>query len=434
MGDRTSTARIQGDGSRHTRGGRRLRAFTLIEILLVIGMLVMLAGLTWPVLETQISGAELPESASRLRDVLYMSRAEAMKENRRVRIRFEPNEQQPIIEIERDPILEPNEWEPVNSAWAEQAMESLLLSNVQVHKIKPGRPKFTKPISINDNPELDNDDEKATLKKDEIGALDTDDLFASADNVDLNSAMADSDYPVDEERPLIHFDAHGAVDWALITLARKEPGEALEDDDPTRWILLDGRTGLASVRLPMSEDDQLDSDNYVKRENLYLPDLSDLGKLSFKSTGFGGSPAVDEDGDGIPDDVATDGTGDSGSGGTIDDLVNGALNGAGTGASATGSDLDQKLDDSGLTGEEQDNIRNALNGGGGGMGAGGSRGGGRAGAGGGRGGGKPGSGNGGGRPGAGGGRPGSGGGKPGSGGGGDPAGGKPESVKGGGRK
>lgn len=403
-------------------------------------MLVMLAGITWPVLETQITGSELPESAARFRDVLYMARAEAMKENRRVRVRFEPNAHQPIIEIERDPILEPNIWEPVSAAWAEQAMASLLLSDVQVHKIKPGRPKFTKPISINDSPELEQDDDKATLKKDEIGALDTDDLFVSADNADLKSAMADSDYPVDEERPLINFDAHGAVDWALITLARKAPGEELDDKEPTRWILLDGRTGLASVQMPMSEDDQLNSDNYVKRENLYLPDLSDLGKLSFKSTGFGGSPAVDEDGDGIPDDVATGGTGESGSNGEISDLVDGALSGGASGPNATGSDLDQKLDDSGLSADERDNIRNALNGGGGGMGVGGGRGsgsrggGGRAGAGGGsRGGGKPGATGGSGD--GGGGRPGrNGGGKPGNGGGRDPGGGKPETVKGGGRK
>jgi len=338
-------------------------AFSLVEVLIVLALLVILAGFAWPALETQIVGAELPESASHFRDTLFMARSEAIKENRRIRIRFEPEKQQPIIEIEIDPIEYANEWEPVKSAWAEQAMESLLLADVQVHRIKPGRPEFTKPISINDNPELDNDDEKPTLKDEEIGALDTDDFYAILDDIDPKSAMADSEYPVDEDRPVIQFDPHGNGDWALITIARKAPGEELEDEDPAYWILLDGRTGLATIREPISEDDKLNPDNYVKRENLYLPDLSDLGRLSFKSTGFGGQPAVDEDGDGVADVPVTDGT-DSGAGDGLGD-------GAGTGSGdsdipdLTDSDLDRKLDDSGLSEAEQNNIRNALNGGGG---------------------------------------------------------------------
>lgn len=341
----------------------------MIEILIGLGLLILLAGMTWPVLETQITGSELPESAARLRDVLYMTRAEAIKENRRVRVRFEPHVQQPIIEIERDPILDPNIWTPVESAWAEQAMESLLHSDVQVHEIRPGRPEFTKPISINDNPDELLDDDKKSLKAEEIGALDTDDFLAELAFDSPKSQMADADYPTDENRPIILFDAHGKVEWALITLARREPEEELEDDDQSRWVLLDGRTGLASVRLPMSEDDQLDPDNYVKRENLFLPDLSDLGKLSFTSTGFGGQPAVDEDGDGIPDDgtIPTGDGSETGGNGDLQDAINGISDMADQfkqdSGNATTSDIDEKLGDSNLSDEERENIRNALNGG-----------------------------------------------------------------------
>ena len=218
----------------HAGGDRRhegRRAFTVIEILIVLGMLVLLAGFTWPVLETQIRGSELPESAARVRDVLYMARAEAAKENRRVRVRFAPKAQQPIIEIERDPIRDYNVWTPVESPWAVQAMESLLLSDVQVHTIKLGRPEFTKPISVSENPEEEKD-EGETLKGDEIGALDTEEVFDDLDPSNPDSEIADSDYPVDEFRPSILFDANGKVGWALMTLARTLPEDELEEDEP----------------------------------------------------------------------------------------------------------------------------------------------------------------------------------------------------------
>lgn len=386
-------ANRRGTGARSSvKGDARAarRAFTLIEILIALAMLVLLAGFSWPAIESQITGSQLPESATRFRDMLYMVRAKAIRETRRVRVRFEPQAQQPIIEIERDPFLAPDVWEPVEDPWAEQAMESLLLSDVQVHDIRLGRPEFTKPISINDQPQLDNQDnqgnQKDTLKKDEISALDTDEMLANQDYANPKSQMSDSDYPVDDNRPVISFDAQGIVGWALITIARYSPDDDIPEGEPSRWVLLDGRTGLASVREPMTEDQQLDADNYVKRENLYLPDLTDLGQLSFKSTGFGGQPAVDSDGDGIPDDT----TGDSGDGSsTNNDLLSGGgngMNGANAGGSdSTQSDIDDKLDGSGLTQQERDNIRNALGGGG-------SRGGGgnRAGSGGNRGGGKPG--------------------------------------------
>lgn len=385
---------------RHVRaaGGPGLRrAFTLVEILIALAMLVLLAGISWPVLETQITGSELPESATRFRDVLYMARAEAHKENKRVRIRFEPDAQQPVIEMEADPIEEPNVWTPVESAWAQQAMESLLLSDVQIYKIKLGRPEFTKPISINDTPEIEDDrEQKQTLRKNEISALDTDDLINQLTNINPKSQMQDADYPVDENRPLLQFDAQGKVDWALITVARCAPEDELPDDEPSQWILLDGRTGLASVRDPLSEDEQTDPDNYVKRENLYMPDLTDLGQLSFKSTGFGGQPAVDADGDGVPDDPGTGGTEGSDTASDLlnnaGDLMNGGMGGNGDTASSN-SDIDQKLDGSNLSQDERDNIRNALSGGGAGVRAGGNgiRGGG----------GQP----GGGRPSAGGGQP-----------------------------
>ncbi len=362
----------------------RRRGFTLMEILIVMAVLVLLAGITWPAMESQITVAQLPESAARLRDLCYMARVEATKEYRRVRIRFVPGEQQPRIEIERDPILYVDEWSPVETPWAQQAMEGVLLSNVQVHSIRPGRPDWTKPISLNDNPDP-KDDEKGknrSFERDDIDALDTEEILAYFDATAAKSKRDGNGEPLDENRPIIEFAADGSSDWALIVLAQRPPEEELEVDDPVRWVLLDGRNGLASVREPLSDEDLINPDLYVMRENLYPPDLSDLGRLTLTSTGFGGQPATDEDGDGIPDAPADpedggdppgmeDGGGDDGF--DEDDLPK------------TPSDLEDALNNSDLSSSERDAIRNALNGAGGGNGrgdTGGGRSGGNAGAGG----------------------------------------------------
>lgn len=346
------------------RVGSALRGFTLIEILIVLAVLVMLAGLAWPALEGQISTAQLPESASRLRDVCYMARVEAAKEHRRVRIRFEPGEQQPRIEIERDPILYPNEWEPVTSGWAELAMEGLLLSNVQVHSIKLGRPEWTKPLSLNDSPETGNENDNTSFNNDEVDALDTDEVPEHFDATAAQSDRGEDDVPIDEYRPVIEFAVDGSSDWALFELAQRLPEEEIEDGDTLKWVLLDGRNGLARVQEALTEEDLSDDLTYVIRENLYPPDLTDLGRLTLTSTGFGGQPATDEDGDGIPDAPLTDESGDGVTDG-IDDGMGGDSGMDGDGKPETPSDLEDLLNNSDLSEAERNTIRNAMNGGGG---------------------------------------------------------------------
>ncbi len=340
-------------------------AFTLLEIAIALSLLVVLAAFAWPALEGRITAAAMPESAARIRDLMGAARNVALQETRRVRIRFAPNEQQPYVEIEQDPILQPGVWTIVEDEWARDAMAESLLEDVNVHEVRIGRPEFTKPISLNETPELDEDaDAESFSTNDEEDALDESEGTENFDATSLQSGLDDSEEDIDENRPLIVFESDGSTPWALLVVTRAKLEDQLEDEDNRLWVLVDGRTGIPSVREALTDDELLDpeAEIYVIREDLYLPDLSDLGRLSFQSTGFGGQPGLDEDGDGIPDDVGDDALGDA-----LDEGMNGGGDGGQGGGNNTGDDplppeLEDSLNNSDLSDEERQNIRNALNG------------------------------------------------------------------------
>jgi len=355
-------------------------AFTLLEIAIALSLLVVLAAFAWPALEGRITAAAMPESAARIRDLMGAARNVAMQETRRVRIRFAPNEQQPYVEIELDPILQPGVWTIVEDEWARDAMAESLLEDVNVHEVRIGRPEFTKPISLNETPELDEDaDTESFSTNDDEDALDESEGTENFDASSLQSGFDDAEEDIDEKRPLIVFESDGSTPWALLVVTRAMLEDELEDEDRRLWVLVDGRTGIPSVREALTDDELLDreAEIYVIREDLYLPDLSDLGRLSFQSTGFGGQPGLDEDGDGIPDDTGDDALGDA-LGDALDEGMNGnggKGNGNNTGDDPLPPELEDSLNNSGLSDEERQNIRNALNGrGGGGNNGGGGRG------------------------------------------------------------
>ena len=66
------------DGAGARRAARR--AFTLLEVLLVVSILAMLAMFTWPTFEGAAERARLDESVRRLKTLVAMCRAEAMSE------------------------------------------------------------------------------------------------------------------------------------------------------------------------------------------------------------------------------------------------------------------------------------------------------------------------------------------------------------------
>jgi type II secretory pathway pseudopilin PulG len=248
----------------------------LIELMVVMGLLVLMASMVWPAMENQITRSELPESADRIRSMLYMARCEAVMEHRRYRIRFEPGEQQPLIEYERNPIRSPGEFEPVSFGWAQ---EQILLGDVQVYEVTPGRPYWTEPLSVTGSADqLEEDQEEG--EEEEVAA--ESDEERREQEAFLWGGLRDEDIEVDENRPTIVFEADGSSDWATLILARIDPEQELEEEEQQLWVVLDGRTGLASIRDQVTEEMLEDEEFYVEREKLELPDLLDVDGLTFE--------------------------------------------------------------------------------------------------------------------------------------------------------
>lgn len=259
--------------ARSTQHATRVsRAFTLIEILLVIGLLGLMMAMAWPMLQNQILASELPESADRIRDMLFMVRSEAALEHRRHRIRFVEGEQQPHIEYEPDPIERPGEWEPIQSAWARDPM---LLGDVQVNEIRLGRPVYLKPVSR----------EEGTDELEDQVAEEEEIIEDVEDPTGENAPSGGKDEEIDEDRPLILYEADGSTGWATFIVSKLPLAETIEEETEQLWIVLDGRTGLAKVREKVTEEQLADEEFYVQREKLELPDDLDIDNLSYEIGG-----------------------------------------------------------------------------------------------------------------------------------------------------
>ncbi|MFQ5423307.1 MAG: Tfp pilus assembly protein FimT/FimU [Phycisphaerae bacterium] len=259
-------------GSIPRRRRCRVRGFTLIELAIALSLLVLLGTIAWPALRGRIKAAELPDSADRIRSMLFMVRSQAVMEHRRYRVRFEPEAQQPIIEYEVDPIRDPGTWEPVRAGWVEDRM---LLGDVQVHEVQLGRPIWTRPLSENDQPGEQLDDPNS---QEEPADSQLDEVLLTP------SATAMDDLEIDENRPPIVFEVDGSSDWAVLMLARVKPEDELEEETKQLWAVLDGRTGLAKIREKITEDQLADPDFYIARAKLELPDTVDLDNLTLTAT------------------------------------------------------------------------------------------------------------------------------------------------------
>ncbi len=113
------------------------RAFSLLEIVLVIGLLSILSALAVPNLLRQLTDEKLPGSARELRSLLSMTRAKTMLDGKRHRIRFPRSDEidarggtrQPIIERENEPFEDPGVFETPwiqNMTWDLAPQEELI--------------------------------------------------------------------------------------------------------------------------------------------------------------------------------------------------------------------------------------------------------------------------------------------------------------------
>lgn len=211
------------------------KAYTLIEVLLVVGTLAALMALAMPEMFQRIGRARLPESAERFRALVRMTRAHAAFDGKRYRIRI-PDERddvesmglfddrQPIIEREDDPILEPEVYNLVTEPWA--VGETFVGETIWCAEVRLGRPTFERIRRDNDVRE--------ELR--ELGFEDFEDQYP----------------PVD-----IHVD--GSSDWItfVITQAPRELDYLDLDDSeyPRVEVIVDGDTGQVWLQRPFYEDE-----------------------------------------------------------------------------------------------------------------------------------------------------------------------------------
>lgn len=212
-------------------------AFTLIEILLVIGLLAALTMFVVPPVLRDIERARLPESAKQMRSLLRLTRARAMYDGKRYRLRFleegdeeslddvEVDPRQPVVEREDDPIGEPGVFNPVKAAWARP---DPLLNGVRCIEIRLGKPTLEKII--------EKDTEQHEQLVEELG------------------------HDVDEIRPPLYFEPDGTTEWAtfVVTNAPLEAGDREEEvveEYGVIEVILDGLTGLAWLQRPFYEEE-----------------------------------------------------------------------------------------------------------------------------------------------------------------------------------
>jgi type II secretory pathway pseudopilin PulG len=244
-------------------------AFTLLELLLVLGLLIALAGMAWPRMQSHFKATELSESAQRMRTALFMARSDAVLTGRRHRIRFATGDKQPFVEFEPNPLTQPGVYELVTADWMD---DDLLLGDSEVYSIQPGRPDFMKPVQPEPAPETPEEPAAAEVSQPVSGG---------APRSQLQSKLA-GDEPTDVNRPPISFEADGTTGWATIVIAAAKPGEPLEEGAKELWIIVDGRTGMATIRQPVTEQDYADPTFLVHVDKLQVPlpdDAMDGGTL-----------------------------------------------------------------------------------------------------------------------------------------------------------
>ncbi len=219
--------------SRVSRQRRMAKAFSLLEIILVIGLLSILSALAVPNLLRQLTSEKLPGSARQLRSLLSMTRAKTMLDGKRHRIRFPRNDEidarggsrQPIIERENEPFEDPGVFEPVLAAWARDVV---LRDGIWCMEVRLGRPNL-------DDELVEQMQEDFRLRMQGIG---------------------------DEFEPLfppVVFDLDGTSEWATFVVTNGPEDTDDEDDlprDAVIQVIMDGMTGLIWLQRPFAESEK----------------------------------------------------------------------------------------------------------------------------------------------------------------------------------
>lgn len=215
--------------SRIARGGSARRAYTLLEVLLVLSLMVILASMV--MLSMGLADSDnLVTSAKDFRSLLVMTRAMAMSDGRIYRIRLddaaheEANvdkddplaKYQPIVERQIDPIEQPYEYEVVTEPWASDV---ILRKGIRAYAIVFGEPTF----------------------EDTTGE-------------DLESDNKDDPKP-DELAPIV-FTPDGKSEWMTVWLTTAPEDEVPDDPEFHRLsLVMDGRTSQIFIQQPLNDQE-----------------------------------------------------------------------------------------------------------------------------------------------------------------------------------
>ncbi len=230
-------------GTRNCRGG-----FTLLEILLVIGLLAILTATVVPNLLGQLTGQRLPKSAKQMRALTQLTRANAMLDGKRYRLRFpredeldsEGTDVQPIVEWEEEPFLAPGVYVPVEAAWARG---ETLLKRCWCVRVRLGKPTIEQLLRHLDDVTAELDEEE---KEEDVFYQEFIEEF-------------------EEEYPPLVFEPDGTSEWATFIIAeipREVEAEKPHDLDADALadfkrieVILEGLTGLAWLQRPFCEEE-----------------------------------------------------------------------------------------------------------------------------------------------------------------------------------
>ena len=236
---------------RTTRLARGACGFTLIELLIVIAVLLVLSWFVVPVFTGELERRRLHDSIDQMRTVIALTRAHAMNDGKRYRIRwpdldaYEEAEEreltlQPVIEVEADPFDEPGVFTEVTELWA---VGDTLYKGVQCTQILLGRPKTMEE-------ELAEEEDRLDHVADGI-----DEMFEEEEELDemFDESMeeAGTEEEKDPNRPAIVFEPDGTAEWARVFLSN---GTLNDDGELETWeILIDGRTGKVGWKRTLTE-------------------------------------------------------------------------------------------------------------------------------------------------------------------------------------
>lgn len=208
-------------------------AYTLIEVVLVLGLLVAISALTLPNFMNEWEREQLPGSARQLQSLLTLVRANAAFDGLRYRIRFAAegeqdlllDERQPIIEREDDPIREPDVFLQVTAPWA---IGKTILKGVRCIEVRPGRPTIAQLQEL----QKTRDAIKGVLEDESR----RDELF-------------------DPTRPPLYIEPDGTSEWATFVLT----------DAPAEYLIEDLEGGQTEYRLIQVITEELTGLSWLQR-------------------------------------------------------------------------------------------------------------------------------------------------------------------------